>query len=341
MISRYEQLEDMQNTNEMRDMTNSPKELFEVQKKSLDHFFEHINFDEVDELLRVLFPCKGVIFFSGVGKSGLVAKKIAVTLTSVGTKSLYLSPVDSLHGDLGIVSKEDIFVFLSKSGESDELLNLIPYLRNKGVYLVCWTSHPKSRLAKGCDLVITLPVDKELCPFDLSPTTSSVVQMIFGNVISVALMQMKHFPIEQFRLNHPAGKIGRRMTLKVKDLMLSGSKIPICHAEDKLMDILVELSDKRCGCLLVVDKENRLLGIFTDGDLRRALQKQGSLALEVKIKALMTKSPKSSSPEVLAVDALSLMEADPKHPVTVLPVLDENKKVLGLIKMHDIVQSGL
>lgn len=279
--------------------------------------------------------------FTGVGKSGLVAEKIALTMTSTGSRALYLSPINALHGDIGIVSSQDIFIMISKSGESEELFNIIPSLRNKKVKLVGIVSNMNSRLAKACDFVIYLPVEKELCPFDLVPTTSTVVQMIYGDLLAVALMRMKNFSLDQYALNHPAGRIGKRISLKVSDLMIQGENIPLCAPQDLLMEILVELSHKRCGCILVVDEQKHLLGIFTDGDLRRSLQKFEARALQMPIRELMSKSPRWIAPERLAWESMQLMEIDQKNAITVLPVLDADQVVVGLIKLHDIVQSGL
>ena len=320
----------------------SIKKLFEDQKQHLNYFFSHISLEDAERLLETLYRCQGLLFFTGVGKSGLVAKKIAVTLTSTGTRALYLSPTNALHGDIGMVKEEDTFIFLSKSGESDELMNLIPYLRNKGAKLIAITSKKECRLLTLCDDFIVLPLEKELGPLNLTPTTSTTIQMIFGDVLTVALMEKKKFHLEQYQMNHPAGKIGKQLLLKVQDLMLTDERIPLCHPEDRLVDVLVDLSNKRCGCLLITSKENQLKGIFTDGDLRRALQKHGPQALELTMENLMTTQPRSISPDVLAVDAMSEMESDQKRPITVLPVVhSKDKKVVGIIKMHDILQSGL
>lgn len=317
------------------------KELFDLKKQYLNHFFENLDLQKTDQILQKLHDCKGLIFFSGIGKSGLVAKKIAVTMTSTGTQALYLSPTNAMHGDIGIVSEKDVFVLLSKSGESDELMALVPYIRNKGAYLIGVVSDPKSRLAQACNTSITLPLEKELCPFGLAPTTSSSIQLIFGDVLAVALMRMKNFSLDQYAMNHPAGRIGKRISMKVKDLMLSGNMIPVCGPKDSLMDTLVELSNKRCGCVLVIDEDKRLLGIFTDGDLRRTLQNLGSTALNSNMEAVMTKSPKFTGPNVLAWDAMKVMEAVHQKEITVLPVIDDDRTVLGVIKLHDILQAGI
>ena len=317
------------------------KELFDKKRQYVNHFFESINLDEAEKFLQILVECSGTIVLTGIGKSGLVAEKIAVTMTSTGTRALFMSPFNALHGDLGILSAKDVFIIISKSGETDELLTLIPYLRNKGVRILSIVSNAKSRLSKACDFSISLPLEKELCPFDLAPTTSTVIQMIFGDILTIALMRHNKFTLDQYALNHPSGRIGKRATMKVEDLMLTGSGVPLCRPQDKLVDTLVELSNKRCGCVLVVNEESKLQGIFTDGDLRRALSQKGPDVLQMSMEQLMTPSGKTVSADKLAWEAMQLMEADQQHPITSLPVIEEGRKVLGLIKMHDIIQSGL
>ncbi|GAB4230740.1 MAG: KpsF/GutQ family sugar-phosphate isomerase [Chlamydiales bacterium] len=316
-------------------------ELFERQNRSLAYFFEHIDKKIAETFLERLYQCEGIIFFSGVGKSGIIAKKAAVTMTSIGTRALYLSPTNALHGDIGMVTKKDMFVLFSKSGESDELLHLIPYLRNREVHVTGIICKSQSRLGEICDSTIILPLDRELDPHNLIPTTSTSVQMIFGDIMAVALMIKKEFHLDQYRMNHPAGRIGRRLLLKVQDLMLTGDNLPIAQPEQQLVDLLVELSNKQCGCLLIVNQEEKLLGIFTDGDLRRSLQKHGSTALERPIKDLMTHSPRCIEPDLLAAKAVEIMEANQKRPITVLPVIQTNQRLVGLIKLHDILQSGI
>lgn len=283
---------------------------------------------------------KGVLFFTGVGKSGFVAQKVSATMLSTGTKAFYLSPIDALHGDLGMLSKDDVLVIFSKSGETEELLHLLPHVRSKGAKTVAVTSNPHSRLMKGADFSIELPCEAELCPFDLAPTISTSIQLLFGDVLAIALMQSKGFSLEEFAQNHPAGRIGRRATVKVKDLMLDQEQTPLCRSDNLLEEVLVDFTNKRCGCLVVVDDSGKLKGIFTDGDLRRALQAKGEKVLKESLGALMSPSPKSIASDHLAIDAMKLMEADQKRPCTVLPVL-ENNQVIGLIKMHDIIQAGL
>jgi arabinose-5-phosphate isomerase len=242
-----------------------------------------------------------------------------------------------LHGDIGFVSPGDVFLCFSKSGESQELLELIPHIRKKGAFAIGIVSHPDSRLSKACELSVFLPIQRELCPFDLAPTTSAAAQLIFGDCLAIALMKAKNFSLADFAANHPSGFLGRKITLKVSDLMLKGKAIPICQPGDPLIQVLHELSSKCCGCLLVVDGEQHLQGIFTDGDLRRAIESKGPDALQMPLVSLMTRSPKMISADCLVMQAMQRMEEDPAHPVTVLPVV-ENHKVLGLLRMHDILQ---
>lgn len=317
------------------------KELIKKQQSYIDYFFQKVDLTQTQHLVDLIAQCTGTILLSGVGKSGIIAEKIAVTLTSTHTRSLFLSPTNALHGDIGIVQPNDLFILLSKSGESEELLHLVPFLRMRGVHIVAIVCNPSSRLAKECDTMVVLPLEKELCLFDLVPTTSTAIQMIFGDLLVVALMEQKQFSMDQYALNHPAGRIGKRLKTKVSDLMLRDNQIPVCKAEDRIIDILVELSNKRCGCILIVDEQNQLSGIFTDGDLRRALQSHGSDALDILVGKVMTTTPRWINADELAWKAVQHMESDPQKPITVLPVLDESKRVLGVIKMHDIVQSGI
>jgi arabinose-5-phosphate isomerase len=317
------------------------RELFNKERAALTYFFDKLDISAIEKLVEILKSAPGMIILTGVGKSGLVAEKIALTLTSTGTRAYFLSPINALHGDIGIVSPDDVFIMLSKSGESEELLQMVPFLRNKGVKLVSIVNKENSRLAKASDFSVVLPMERELCHFDLVPTTSAITHMLLGDVLAVALMGLKNFTLVDYAKNHPSGKIGRRLTLRVSDLMLKGDDIPLCSPKDSIVSTLVELSNKKCGCLLVVDKEKRLQGIFTDGDLRRSLVNHGHKALEKTVEEVMTLSPRHTKADHLAEQALKVMEGDQKHPVTVLPVLDDAGTVFGLIKMHDIIQSGL
>ena len=314
--------------------------LFVDQRRYLNAFFDGIDLGKAEAILERLLMCKGVVVLTGVGKSGHIAEKIAATLVSTGTRASFLSPGDALHGDIGFLSDKDLFIAFSKSGESQELLDLLPYVQRKGAGTIAIVSQPQCRLAAGSDLSIVLPVVRELCPYDLAPTTSTAVQLIFGDCLAIALMKAKEFSVADFALNHPAGFLGRKITLKVADLMLRGEKIPVCRPQDLLIDVLHDLSHKKCGCLLTVDEEGGLQGIFTDGDLRRAIQSNGPSALQAAVSKFMSPLPKTIESGALAWDAMKKMEEDPTRLVTVLPVV-ECGKVVGLVRMHDILQAKL
>ncbi len=321
--------------------TKTLQELFKTQQNSLSYFFEHLDLQSVEKLVDKVAQTKGIVFLTGVGKSGFIAQKIAATFVSMGIKAMFMPPTNALHGDLGIVDGEDFFIFMSKSGESDELLNLIPFIRNKGATNTVLVSKKNSRLGKAADAEIILPVDKELCPYNMIPTISTEVQLIFGDLLAVALMQKKKLSLDQFAHNHPAGIIGKRLSLKVEDLMLKDDQLPICYPEDKLSDALEVFTEKRCGCLLVINEQKHLIGIFTDGDLRRALQAHGAKILNLTLKELKRPTPQVILPQKMAWEAMQLMEADQKRPFMVLPVVNEGGQLQGLIKMHDILQSGM
>jgi arabinose-5-phosphate isomerase len=316
------------------------KKLFADQRQYLNHFFDSLDPIQTQKVYDKLLECRGVIILSGVGKSGHIAEKIATTFLSTGTRSFYLAPANALHGDIGFVSPQDLFLCFSKSGGSQELIDLLPHVQKKGAATIAVVSTPHSKLAKMADLSIVLPIQREICPYDLAPTTSTAAQLIFGDCLAVALMQAKKFSVGDFAANHPGGSLGRKITFKVADLMLKDSDIPLCRPTDQLLDVLHELSLKRCGCLLVADEKGTLKGIFTDGDLRRAIQSKGPDALGKPISELMTASPKSISPDQLAFEAVKKMEEDPARLITVLPVLEQGR-VVGLIRMHDILQKEL
>lgn len=317
------------------------KSLIARTKELIGEFLDRLDASIVDKLAALLATNPGMVFFTGVGKSGLVAQKIAVSMTSTGTRALFLSPMDSLHGDIGLVHKGDVVFLLSKGGESEELLAMIPYLRNRGAYTVAVVCDSRSRLASAANEVVHLPFSKELCPFDMAPTISTTSQLLFGDILTVAIMREKKVTKDDFSKNHPAGKLGRRALMRVKDLMLQGEKIPFASPDQRLLEALVELSNKQAGSVLVRDAEDKLLGIFTDGDLRRALQNLGESVLKSPLKDLMTPTPKSVTPDHLLTDALKVMEGNQKQPINVLPVIDDQGRIKGLLKLHDVIQAGI
>ena len=315
-------------------------ELFNDQRKHLEYFFDHLNKTQAEAVFNLCASIDGFLVLTGVGKSGLVAEKIAMTLVSTGTKALYLPPLNFLHGDIGILSSSDCVILLSKSGETEELLSLVPFIRKKGAKLIALVSNSQSRLAQLADVALSLPVEKELCPFDLAPTISTEVQLLFGDVLTMALMKHKGFNLASYGENHPSGSIGKKATIKVGQIMLKGESLPLCLPHQTLQEVLPEFSAKRLGCLLVTDPSGQFQGIYTDGDLRRSLQSFGSDVMQKTIGELMTRAPISTQADVLAWDALKLMQKDPKRWIMVLPVIEEDK-VVGLIRMHDIIHTGI
>lgn len=316
------------------------KTLFAEQRQYLDFFFSSLDIAKAEKVFALCQQTKGLLVLSGIGKSGIVAEKIVMTLISTGTKAIFLPTTNFLHGDIGILSQEDAVLLFSKSGESEELLNLLPFIKKRGAKVITIVSNPQSRLASQADLSICLPVEKELCPFDLAPTTSTEVQLLFGDVLAIALMKAKGFSLDAYGENHPSGTIGKKIALKVEDIMIQGENVPLCSPEDKLGDVLIELSNKKCGCLVVVSDDKSFHGIFTDGDLRRSLQALGPQVLERKIGDLMTKSALSIKKDERAWEAMKLMQKDPKKWIMMLPVL-QDQKVVGIVRMHDIIHAGI
>lgn len=309
------------------------------QKSYINYFFDEVSLSEMETVFHLMMKCEGTIFFSGVGKSGSVALKLAKTLVSIGTKSYFLDPVEALHGDIGIVTSKDVVIFLSKSGSTKELLHLTQLLKRRNITIISFISSPDSPLAEISTMTLFLPLKRELCPHGLAPMTSPSLQMIAGDVLIAAMMQMKSFSIEDYALNHPAGAIGQKITYLVKDLMLVGDDLPLCKEEDLLGDAIVELTNKKRGCLLVVNKEGEMVGIFTDGDLRRAVQTHSNHVFNMSMNSLMIRKFMSVNEEVLALEAINIMQLGERR-VMALPVIS-GKTLKGLICLHDIVQAGL
>ncbi|KAG8378664.1 hypothetical protein BUALT_Bualt07G0008800 [Buddleja alternifolia] len=314
--------------------------LFKCQQKYLNHFFQNLDLTQTLAFTQTLLNAKGTIFFSGVGKSGFVAQKISQTLVSLGIKSGFLSPVDALHGDIGILSAEDLLVLFSKSGNSEELVKLVPCAKAKGVYLISVTSVTPNGLMRLCDLNVHLPLERELCPFDLAPVTSTAIQMVFGDTVAIALMGARNLSKDEYAANHPAGRIGKSLIFKVKDLMKKEKELPLCSEQDLIMDQLVELTSKGCGCLLVIDDENHLLGTFTDGDLRRTLKASGEGIFKLTVGEMCNRNPRTITPDAMAVEAMQKMESPPS-PVQFLPVISDDNVLIGIVTLHGLVSAGL
>lgn len=287
-------------------------------------------------LVEKVLKTKGRVIFSGMGKSGLIAKKLAATFSSTGTPSFFLHPAEALHGDLGMVKSEDLFIAISKSGTGLELSQIIPLLKSYGNY-TCLLCCSNGTLSEQVNLTVQLPFTKEACQMNLAPTTSSTLCMAFGDAIGVVTSKLKQFNKTDFAKFHPAGALGKKLFLKVNSLMVKKNELPFLHENTNFADLLYLISNKRMGVGIVVDSNENLLGIITDGDLRRATQ-LGPKIFGKKAKDIMTQNPKTINQDILAFDALNIME---KFNITSLLIKNKSDQIIGLIHIHDLLKAGI
>lgn len=292
--------------------------------------------EEFANAVDLILTGSGRLVVCGMGKSGLVGKKISATLSSTGTPSFFLHPAEALHGDLGMVTDQDVVLLLSNSGETEEIVRLVPFLRRVGARLIALVGKTDSSLARMSDVVISCFVAKEACPMNLAPTSSTIVTMALGDAIAAALIEARGFKEKDFARLHPSGSLGRKF-LTVADLMHTGDKVPFVTADLSLKDAVVEMSRKGFGALVIADEQQNMLGIFTDGDLRRFFEKSSAIDLDISINRVMTVGPLHTSPERLAMEALKTME---DRSITSLPVL-RGEKVAGFLHLHDILRARL
>jgi arabinose-5-phosphate isomerase len=318
-------------------------ELLRAESDAIAKAASRLQAPDLERVLSILTSCEGKIVLLGVGKSGIIAQKIAATMTSSGTAAINLHPSDALHGGLGIVTSGDVVMMLSNSGETSELLELLPYIKRREVPLVAIVGRLTSTIAKRADAVLDASVDQEACPLNLAPTASTTVALALGDALAMTLMRAKGLTEDDFASNHPAGQLGKRLTLRVADLMHSGVENPTIGSDASWMDIVSTITQYGLGAVNVVNSEGGLLGIVTDGDLRRSLQRVGPRDFafaNLRCDELMTRNPVVTNPEMLAFEALRLMEDRPSQ-INVLPVVDGDGLCVGLVRLHDIVRSGL
>ena len=286
--------------------------------------------------LGILRDCQGRVVVTGIGKSGIVARKVAATLASVGTPALFLHPAEGVHGDIGMVARGDVVLAISNSGETDEVLTILPAIKRLGVPLVVLTGNPESTLARYADLVLDVSVREEACPMALVPTSSTTAALAMGDALAVALLELRGITPEDFAAVHPGGNLGRRFQ-KVENLMHVGDSVPIVREETGMQEVILEMTGKRLGATSVVDETGVLVGIITDGDLRRAFQRDPQILTKAAGDA-MSRNPKTIRPDELAVKALEMMES---HAITQLLVADDQRRPAGIIHLHDILRAKI
>ncbi len=290
------------------------------------------------QAVDLLYSCEGKVVVTGLGKSGLICRKVAATLSSTGTPSFFLHAADGIHGDLGMVMEGDVVLAVSNSGETDELLKLLPILKRMGLKLILMTGNSSSALSRAADVILDVAVKEEGCPLGLSPMASTTAALVVGDALAVILLEKRGFKEEDFALRHPGGILGRKLFLQVGDLMHQSEELPLVHENNPMKETLLEITSKRLGVTGVVDNQGRLVGVITDGDLRRGLETRGDI-FRLKAKDLMTRNPKSIPADTLAAQAVAAME---QYSITSLFILqDGEQKPTGLIHLHDLLKAGI
>lgn len=312
------------------------KEVIRIEASAVSNLETSID-EEFYKAIQTISESKGRVVLTGMGKSGHIARKIVATLNSTGTAAIYLHPTDALHGDLGMVRSEDVVVALSKSGNTPEILNLLPMFKRLNVKIIAMCGNKNSILGEQSDIYLNVGVKEEACPHDLAPTASTTATLAMGDALSVALLQKRNFTAEDFALLHPGGSLGKRLSLKVDEIMIKGEKIPIVNQNTSLKDTIIEITSKRLGATCVINDKSILVGIVTDGDLRRLLEKTLEIK-DLKAKDIMTKNPKVMAKDYLASFALQQME---NFKITSLIIVDEDNKPIGIIHLHDLINLGL
>jgi arabinose-5-phosphate isomerase len=319
-----------------KEIIQKGKEVIRIEADSVANLENSIN-EEFAQAVNVIYKTTGRVVLSGMGKSGLIARKIVATLNSTGTAAIFLHPTDALHGDLGMVRKEDVVMLLSKSGDTEEIYNLLPMLKRLNVIIIAMSGNKESKLGRGCNIFLNTHVKEEACPYDLAPTASTTAALAMGDALAVALLMKRNFTAEDFAYFHPGGSLGKRLSLEIREIMITGENIPVVSEDTNFTDAIFEITSKRLGATCVVDKNGVLTGIITDGDLRRLLEKTLDIK-NLKARDVMTRNPKVSKGNYLASFALQHME---NYKITVLIITDDDNKPVGIVHLHDLINLGL
>jgi len=320
----------------MKDFKALAKKVIEIEKNAISEIEQYID-DNFASACQMMFDCVGRVIVIGMGKSGHIGGKIAATLASTGTPSFFVHPGEASHGDLGMVTSDDVVLTISNSGETGEVLAIVPVIKRIGAKLIAMSGNPSSSLAKCADTHICIKVSEEACPLGLAPTSSTTATLVMGDALAVALLEARGFTADDFALSHPGGSLGKRLLLRLEDIMHTGNRLPLVKQDAKIKDALVEMSLKGLGMTAVVDEKNQLLGLFTDGDLRRILDEKINIHTDT-ISTVMTKSPKVAHAEMLAAQAVKIME-DKK--INGLIIVDKDNHPIGAMNMHDLLSSGV
>ncbi len=314
------------------DIVSYAKEIFDIEIEELKKVRDKLG-KEIEQAVKLIYESKGKVVVTGIGKSGIIGKKIAATLASTGTLSIFMNSAEGLHGDLGMIDSEDVVLAISNSGNSDEVLSILPSIKKIGAKIIAMTGNCNSSLGKEADVVLDVRVDKEACPMNLAPTCSTTTTLVMGDALASALIKIRDFKPENFALYHPGGSLGRRLLTKVSDIMHDNGELAIVGPDESIDTLIVEMTNKRLGAVCILDGE-KLIGIITEGDIRRALMDREKF-FSYKARDIMTKTFTSIEKDKLAIDAMAVME-NRESQISVLPVV-EGEKLLGMIRIHDLL----
>lgn len=323
-------------TQTQEDIITNGRHVIHVEAEALRELEGRID-EAFARAVRIIYQSRGRVIVTGVGKSGIIARKIVATMNSTGTPALFLHPSEAIHGDLGMVMAEDVILGISKSGDTQELKNIMPVFKRIGVKVIAMVGAMQSELARAADVALDVSVHEEACPYDLAPTASTTTALAMGDAIAIALLKLRGFTPDDFALYHPGGNLGKRLLLRIEDVMAAGDAMPKVHQAVALKDAILEMTSKRFGATCVLDDEGKLAGIITDGDLRRLLERDTDLTRLIAFD-VMSRKPKTLPPQVLASYALEIME---RFKITQLVIVDEDSRPLGIVHLHMLVQLGL